>query len=280
MKYLAPAKINLNLIIQPRDAFGLHPLFSVVQSIEWCDELSVVEAEEDSLVVEGADLSEGPDNLVVRAIGELRDRVPIPALEMKLAKTIPIGSGLGGGSADAAAALIAGCDVTNRPHRLAADVAPDVGADVSFPIVGGTAEMSGYGEQIRPLPSLEGFALAVVAPEFPISTASVYQRWDDLGGPEGFELPDRFLPPVLRSQFPVRNDLFRAAVEVEPMLGDFVADVGKIWDGAALLTGSGSACFGFFSTEEEAEQAAAAVPRTRAARGVSLRRKGVERIED
>jgi 4-diphosphocytidyl-2-C-methyl-D-erythritol kinase len=279
MRYEAPAKINLNLLLSAPDASGMHPLHSVVQSIEWVDLLEVEVGDDDRLEFGDADLPEGGDNLVIRALQALRERTEIPPLDVNLSKSIPIGAGLGGGSSDAAATLVAACEAAEKPVSLARRVAPHVGADVTFPLTGGTAAMTGYGEQIEALAALTGFAIAVVVPEFPLSTQEVYETWDRLGGPEGFPVPDRLLPPRLRNQFPVRNDLYRAAVDVAPELGDFVADVGRIWDGAVMLTGSGSACFGFFSTPEEAEGAATAVPKTRAARGVALRPHGVARIE-
>lgn len=276
MIYQAPAKINLNLIVSPRDSKGYHPLRSVVQTVDWYDRLSVEMADEDSLEIEGAvDLPVGDDNLVFTAIHEMRKMVEVPPLHIGLVKEIPVAAGLGGGSADAAAVLVAACDVVGKSHDLARRVAPSVGADVSFPLWGGTAELSGYGEVINPLPGLEGFAVAVVVPQFYLPTAEVYRRWDDLGGPPGFEVPDRLLPPSLRNSFPIRNDLYRAAVDVEPGLGDFVADVGRLWDGMVTMTGSGSACFGFFPDVEGAEEAARSVPDTRAALGVALRPRGV-----
>jgi 4-diphosphocytidyl-2-C-methyl-D-erythritol kinase len=140
--------------------------------------------------------------------------------------------------------------------------------------------MSGSGEKIEPMDALQGFAVALVVPDFRLSTPDVYQRWDALGEPVGFEVPDRLLPPSLRNRFPVRNDLYRAAVDVEPRLGDFVSDVAHRWNSVVMMTGSGSACFGYFANVEEAQEAAASVTGTRAALGVALRPKGVSREDD
>ncbi len=280
MRYEAPAKINLNLLVRSRDERGYHPLRSVVQTIEWCDLIDFAVADEDELEVSGADVSDGADNLVVRAIEEFRKSVAVPPVSVLLQKEIAVSAGLGGGSSDAAAALLACCELAKRPPSFAVDIAPRIGADVPVLLSGGTVEMTGYGEKLEKMTGLEGFAVAVVVPNFELSTADVYQRWDDLGEPGGFELPDRFLPPALRDTFPFQNDLYRAAVDLQPALGDFVHDVGLLWDSAVLLTGTGPACYGFFSDRAEAAEAAGSVSGTRAAVGVDLRPKGVERVEN
>ena len=280
MKYLAPAKINLNLLVESRDQHGYHPLRSVVQTLEWCDELLFKPSDSDLLVVDGAELSSGADNLVVKAIDEFRKTIPVPPLAVSLRKEIAVAAGLGGGSADAAATLIACCDLTGQPQSRAVELAPAIGADVSAIISGGTVEMTGYGERVERFEALDDFAVAVVVPEFELSTSDVYQRWDELSEPEGFVVPDRFLPPSIRNRFPIRNDLYRAAVDIEPALGDFVRDVSGLWGGAVLLTGSGPACFGFFANTTEAEDAARFIPGTRSGVGVALRPRGVERVHD
>ncbi|CAN5838250.1 4-(cytidine 5'-diphospho)-2-C-methyl-D-erythritol kinase [soil metagenome] len=279
MKYLAPAKLNLNLLVSRVDDSGFHPLRSLVQTIEWCDVLEAEEADTDELELVGISVPDGGDNLVLKALTGLRALIEIPPVAFRLEKRIPPEAGLGGGSADAAAALIAGCDIVGADHDKAELVAPEIGSDVSFPLVGGTAEMTGYGELIESVPALESIAFAVVVPEFGLSTPEVYRRWDEIGEPVGFEVPDRFLPPVLRHSYPIRNDLYRAAVDVEPALGDFVSDTARLWDTAVMMTGSGSACFGFFPSEEDAVLAASVVPATRAATGAAVRPKGVERVE-
>lgn len=279
MRYEAPAKLNLNLLVSDPDRSGFHPLFSVVQTIEWCDHLEFEVGDEDRLDFGDSELPDGGDNLVNVAVQALREEAEIPPLDVTLDKSIPVAAGLGGGSSDAAATLLAACGIAGRSADLAAKVAPGVGSDVPFILVGGTAEMSGFGEHINPIDPLSGFSVAVVVPDLFLTTGEVYRRWDDLGGPEGFAVPDRLLPPPLRNRFPIRNDLHRAAVDLVPELGDFVADVARLWDGVVMMTGSGSACFSFFSTTEEAAEAAAAVPDTRAARGSSLRPKGAARVE-
>jgi 4-diphosphocytidyl-2-C-methyl-D-erythritol kinase len=155
-------------------------------------------------------------------------------------------------------------------------VASRVGADVPLFLTGGTILMSGTGEEIEVVRRAEGFAVAIVVPEFGLSTSEVYRRWDELEGPTGEEISEHLLPPSLRGRMPMRNDLLPAAIAVEPLLGDFMADVRAKWSGAVAMTGSGSACFGYFATLDEASDAASAVAGIAPiARAASLRPHGV-----
>ncbi len=277
--YRAPAKVNLSLLVGPPAASGYHPIDSLVQTVELCDLLTVEEADEDSLSVVGAELDEGK-NLVSKAVEAVRDRAVVPPVAIELVKEIPVGAGLGGGSSDAAAMLLAASGLARQPRSLAEELAPTLGADVPLFIAGGTLLISGFGEKVEPQPPLDGFALAVVVPDFELSTADVYRRWDRLQGPVGDLTPSRALPASLREGWPIRNDLTPAAIDLEPSLGDFLADLRGEWDTAVLMTGSGSACFGFFSDLDEATDAArAASGGTRLAVGVSLRRWGAAEAE-
>lgn len=275
--YEAPAKLNLSLLVSPPRPDGYHPLESLVQTVEWCDRLQVDPGEE------GVDTFESDieDNLVERALAELRKTATVPPLALGLIKDIPVAAGLGGGSSDAAAALLAGSDFGSIDRSDLPEVAHRVGADVTLFLTGGTLMMRGVGYDIESVRSLDDFAVAVVVPDFGLVTKDVYQRWDALEGPEGAPVPDEGLPPSLRGGMPMRNDLLPAAVDLEPRLGDFMSDVSSVWGTTVCLTGSGSACFGYFATFDEATDAATAVSDlTREARGVTLRDHGVSRLDD
>jgi 4-diphosphocytidyl-2-C-methyl-D-erythritol kinase len=277
--FQAPAKVNLSLLVREPDRSGLHPIDSLVQTIELCDLLTVEEADEERFVVSGAEL-EDEGNLVVKALRSVRDRVFIPPLSIDLAKEVPMGAGLGGGSSDAAAMLLAATGMSRQPRALAAELAAGIGADVPLFLVGGTLLISGFGELVEPQPALDGFALAIAVPQFELATADVYRHWDRMRGPVGEEAPTRSLPGALRDGMPIRNDLTPAAIDLEPALGDFLADLRDRWETAALMTGSGSACFGFFPDLDEAVDAARAAPDdARLAVGVALRRNGVAEVE-
>ena len=276
-RYEAPAKLNLALLVSPPGSDGFHPLESLVQTVEWCDLLHAQPGEEGRDSIE----TDIEDNLVEGALAELRKTAAVPPLAMTLHKQIPIAAGLGGGSSDAAAALVAGAEHAGMSRSGLADVAARVGSDVGLFLIGGTLIMRGRGEQIEALQPLTDFAVAIVVPDFGLSTVEVYERWDALEGPAGDPVPDEQLPPSLRGGMPMRNDLLPAALDLEPLLGDFMADIRTEWGTAVCLTGSGSACFGYFATLDEASDAAAAVAEVvREGIGVGLRDRGVGRVED
>ena len=276
--YEAPAKLNLSLHVDPPRSDGFHPLQSLVQTIEWCDTLTFEEGESiDTLEVSSADV-DPEDNLVLRAMKSVRKTASFPPQAITLDKQIPIAAGLGGGSSDAAATLIAAADSKISESDLG-EMAAALGADVPLFLVGGTLQMSGVGGVVDPVRPLSEFALAVVVPEFGLSTQDVYEKWDKLEGPIGDAVSDASLPPALRYEMPMRNDLVPAALEIEPRFGDFMADLRDLWSVAVCMTGSGSACFGYFGSLEEAEDAAGAVEHlTSDGRGVELRPRGVAEI--
>ena len=275
--YEAPAKLNLSLLVQPSRDDGYHPLTSLVQTIEWCDRLEIERWEG------GDELdSDIEENLVSRALAAAREFGTVPPLKIGLQKEIPIGAGLGGGSSDAAATILAASDLGEVAEDDLAGAAFRVGADVSLFLTGGTLMMSGIGEIIEPVRPAGDFAVAVVVPDFSLSTTAVYERWDRLEGPEGEAVEDGALPPSLRGRMPMRNDLLPAALDLAPRLGDFIADVKAGWGTPVCLTGSGSACFAYFPTLDEASDAVFAVSAmVREGRGVELRRVGVtKRVQE
>ncbi len=274
----APAKVNLLLRVRERDASGLHPLLSLVQAVDLVDELRARSSEEDTLVVEGAELSTGNDNLVWKAVAALRAQTgrSKPALAFHLHKRIPVAAGLGGGSADAAAALLLAAQLLEVPDEEARAVAPTVGGDVPFALLGGLARMEGYGAILTPLRPLPAdFHLAVVVPPFELATAAVYDAWDRLEGPTGPPVAGRHLPPSLRGFEPLGNDLYPAAVALAPELAEWRGLLEELWGRAVLLSGSGPALFAFFPRADEAADAAAAAPaEARAAAAAAPRARG------
>ncbi len=276
-RYEAPAKLNLFLHVSPPEASGYHPLESLCQTIEWCDLLEVEEADETSLSITGAHV-DPEDNLVTKAFELVGARERVRPASLTLDKHVPVAAGLGGGSSDGAAALVAATDHGGLERSVAVELALELGADVLLFLTGGTQMMRGFGEKLEPLAPLTGFAVAVVVPEFELATAEVYARWDELEGPMGEAIPDTVLPPFLRDGMPMRNDLLAASVDLAPELGDFMADLRSGWGTAVALTGSGPACFGFFPTEQEAADAASSIQDCRAAVGVPLRDHGVSEL--
>ena len=182
--YESPAKLNLALLVESPRADGLHPLESLVQAIDWLDLLDVEESEEDNLVIEGADL-DPEDNLVTRSLKAIRERGFVPPLDIRLDKHIPSGAGLGGGSSNAAAILLAAAETGRIQRSVAEEVAPSIGADVPLFLIGGTLLIGGIGDQVESLQPFTEFAVAVAVPQFELSTVEVYRRWDEMESPLG-----------------------------------------------------------------------------------------------
>ena len=258
------AKVNLSLRVQARDGSGYHPLRSLVQSIGWTDRVTVETAESDDFRITG-DLPAEEDNLAWRAVNAVRTALTTRRpLDVHLEKSIAVAAGLGGGSADAAGGLVAATGVLRGPAELPALLAPTLGSDVPFCLLGGTAWMEGHGETITPVPLRPDYALAVAVPPFQLATAAVYRHWDEMGEPQGVTVTGRDLPPSLRGFDELGNDLLPAARSLRPELGDWIEELEQQWERRVLLTGSGPGCFGFFSNEDEAADAAGAVAGARA----------------
>ena len=282
MIWEAPGKVNLSLEVRSPEADGMHPLRSLVQAIEWCDLIEMEEGDEDHLQIDGADLPDDGDNLVWKAISALRQKIgqDRPRLDIKLTKALPVAAGLGGGSSDAAAAMLALAALRKSPVDMVAEVAPTVGADVPFFLVGGTAWIEGYGERITEAKiDTDSWALAIAVPDFDLRTADVYQAWDRLEEPIGPALDGRALPPSLREQGPFRNDLTRAAMALRPELGDWIADVAETWERPVGMSGSGPSLFAFFADIDEAESAVKSLSKSvRAGQAARARRTGAVRV--
>ena len=207
---LAPAKLNLELRVLGRRPDGTHEVETVLQAIGLCDRLEIEPAARATLRVEGFSVTDGPDNLVLRAAAEIG-----LTARFRLTKVIPPGAGLGGGSSDAAAVLRS----AGSGRADLAALAARLGADVPFFLEGGRARATGRGEELEAL-AAEPCWYAIAWPGFEVSTAAVYRAWDEVGG-DG------------------PNHLFRPACAVEPRLERFAAGLGPGW----VMTGSGSAFF-------------------------------------
>jgi len=260
----APAKVNLHLQVIGRRPDGFHEVRTLLQSVDLADELEAEPAPAGTLdlEVEPAGFVERADNLVLRAARALWDLVDDrPGARMRLHKRIPVGAGLGGGSADAAAALVLldqlwslDLDRTSL-HRVAATL----GSDVPFFLHGGLALGVGRGEEVYPLPDLGELGVVLAVPGVSISTPEVYRR---LGQRLTWRPPDASvycLAVGLSTEVPwktFRNDLQPVVLEGWPQVAaaaDLLRDCGPLyWS----VTGSGSASFAVFSSQRAAEGAA------------------------
>ena len=262
MRAEAYAKVNLGLRVAGRREDGFHPVSGIFQSIGIVDRLALTGAEKDSITGTGRrPVADGLDNLAFRALAAVRAVAGSTAqLELTLDKQIPVAAGLGGGSADAAAALgLAGRRLGVERATLAT-IAPQLGSDVPFCLIGGTAGVSGRGDIVTPLDPLTDIVLAVVVPPVEIATPAAFRAWDELGQPQGLRIKQSALPPALRDQGDLQNDLYPAAVSLAPELDDWRADLEERWGRPAMLSGSGPTLYSFFVDKDEAAGAVAAVP--------------------
>lgn len=259
------AKVNLSLQVRPVDRSGLHELRSLAQSIDLSDVVEVSRGDEDDFQVDSdEEIPADESNLVWRAVEAVRLTARFP-LQVSLTKRIPVAAGFGGGSADAAAALVAAGGLVGATRASVTALGPSLGSDVPFCLTGGRMWIEGYGEVLGETPMSTDFALAIAVPPFELSTATVYRRWDEMDGPGGPEVAGRDLPPSLREHGPLANDLTPAAMNLRPDLADWISDLATTWSRPVAMSGSGPSLFAFFQDREEATHAASAVRGARVA---------------
>ena len=261
----AYAKLNLILHVGPPRRDGLHPLCSLFASIELADELYGGPSESGEDRVECAGV-EGR-NLVLDAIEAFRNRTGAPPgpVSVRIAKRIPVSAGLGGGSADAAAAL----RIVNRMSDLPLDpaelreLAEELGSDVPSQVEPAHALVQGVGEQVERVKLPPLVAVLVHSPKG-LSTADVYAELDRLGGGRGDLDPGPLrriasaAPAELAAA--VENDLEPAALSLRPELRTTLETLRTSGALGAAVSGSGPSCFGLFDSSATAEAAAASIP--------------------
>ena len=234
------AKINAFLAVGPPDGRGWHPLRTEFQEIDLHDVIAIERADRDRIEFSAPGVPE--NNTVAKALRLLREHTDVPPLHVRVEKRIPMESGLGGGSSDAAAVLrLFGAGLPDL-----AEIALRVGADVPFFLVGGRARAEGYGEALTPLPDRPPRPLVLARPAEGCSTVEMFRRLDDA--------PRDFLPfpkgDVLHNDF--ERVAPRACLDLLERLRVHGAD-------DAGLTGSGSVVFGRFETPEAAARAGEAM---------------------
>jgi 4-diphosphocytidyl-2-C-methyl-D-erythritol kinase len=259
----APGKVNLSLFVGAPRADGLHPLVSVVQAVTMADELSLAPAPDgatgDEVVCPGV---EGP-NLAGRALAAFRAATgwDAPPQRLEVLKRVPIAAGMGGGSADAAAALrLAAHAAGGAPAALLHELAVSLGADVPSLLAPGRVLMSGAGEHIDVLPAPAPFGLVIVPSGHALSTPAVYAAFDRLGGARDLdELDQRAAAARAGEPPPPLNDLQDAARALWPPIDLVLADVGAAGAHTAMVSGSGPTVFGLFDDVAAARAAAGAL---------------------
>lgn len=253
----APAKVNLTLHVTGRRADGYHLLDSLVVFAEVGDRVTVRPADGLSLDITGPQAAALPareDNLVLRAAQVMGGGVAVT-----LDKVLPVASGIGGGSADAAATLRAMARLTGRALPGVAAVLA-LGADVPVCLAGRAVRMTGVGEGLRPVTGLPDAWLVLVNPGISLATPEVFRALSgQASAPMPADLPHwptvQAFAAFLKTQ---RNDLQAPAQTLAPVIGAVIAALAAT-PGCHLarMSGSGATCFGLFSTEADAKEAAA-----------------------
>lgn len=260
----AYAKINWSLDVVARRADGYHELSMLMQRIDLCDTLTLELA--DAVTLNG---DSGADDLVLRAARALQARAfRTPGAAMRLYKRIPTRAGLGGGSADCAAALI-GLNALwrlNYSPQTLCDIGRTLGADVPFCLTGGLALVEGIGERVTPCPAARSLPIALCFVEPGLSTPVVFRAFDETARCR----PPARQPELMRALCAgdlsgadalARNALYPPAARLLPEIARAIEDLRACGARFARMTGSGSAVFGAFDTEEAAARAVRILPR-------------------
>ncbi len=260
VEVFAPAKVNLTLHVTGRRPDGYHLLDSLVVFAGVGDRIIATAGDAGLRVTgpRGEGVPHGPENLVARAAA-LFD--PPVAAGLTLDKHLPAASGIGGGSADAAATLAALAALAGRPLP-GAEAVLRLGADVPVCLAGRPARMQGIGGELSPVPALPPAWLVLVNPGVAVPTPEVFRRLARRDNPP---MPDP-LPhwhdtaDLARWLARQRNDLEAPAQAIAPVIGTVLARLAAT-PGCALarMSGSGATCFGLYANEAAARQAAAPI---------------------
>ena len=281
----AYAKLNISLDVTERRADGFHDMCMVMQTVSICDELELRPTDTGRVQVKSnfSFIPGDERNLAAKAALGFFEAVGKQGqgLLITLQKSIPVGAGMAGGSADAAAVLRALNRLYGAP--LTADaletLAARVGSDVPFCVRGGTALATGRGEKLEALPSLPACKFVVCKPDFSISTPELFRKLDQTGlrchpDTAGIlaALRDGELEPVARRMYNVFEEVDDRRLRTVREIKSVLLDCGAL---GAIMTGTGSAVFGVFRPDADCSAAVAAL---RAEHGFCREARGVDRL--
>ncbi|NCT41544.1 MAG: 4-(cytidine 5'-diphospho)-2-C-methyl-D-erythritol kinase [Alphaproteobacteria bacterium] len=274
MRVFAPAKVNLYLHVTNKLRNGYHALDSLVMFADVGDEIEITRSDEFQFTIDGPlahslkgrDIDAGPQsgNLVVKAawrLARLFDRMPDVAV--RLTKNLPLGAGIGGGSADAAAVIWGLCSIWDiaRDDARVVDLLASLGADVPVCFAAMSARIKGVGDVFEAVPALPELSCVLVHPGKPCGTVDVFQRYDGrfremVALPKSFGTYETLIMLLKRCN----NDLRDGAISFVPEI-DNVLQALTVQDGCDLarISGSGSCCFGLFADNALAQDAAQAL---------------------
>ncbi|MCE8512173.1 4-(cytidine 5'-diphospho)-2-C-methyl-D-erythritol kinase [Ruegeria pomeroyi] len=250
IEVFAPAKINLTLHVTGQRDDGYHLLDSLVVFADVGDTVRVTPADRLSLDIDGPEaggLDAEPDNLVLRAARLL---APDRGAAITLTKRLPVASGIGGGSADAAAGLRALAQLWDM-SLPEPEQALSLGADVPVCLSAMPRRMSGIGERLDPVPPLPAMEIMLINPRVAVSTPTIFRTLAEKNNPPmERDLPRwRDLPDFAGWLANQRNDLALPAIAQQPVINeviDALSEAGALFAG---MSGSGATCFGLFSPD-------------------------------
>ena len=268
----APAKLNLTLEVVGRRADGYHLLDSLIAFTDYGDTLAARAADALSLTLDGPFgrvlVGDPAENLVLKAARLLAAEAGVePRARLTLTKRLPVASGIGGGSSDAAATLLALASLWRIDPGAddLARLALALGADVPVCLAARTARLEGIGERIAPAPSVPAAPIVLINPGVGLPTPKVFQaRRGDFSRGAGTDGVLAYSPAdaaaLAEALRPYANDLTRPAVELLPVIGQVLERLAAA-DGCliARMSGSGATCFALFPTDAAASAAADAI---------------------
>lgn len=263
----AHAKVNLWLNVVGRRDDGYHLLDSLVAFVDLADRVEARPADRLSLDIDGplaGALAGEADNLVLKAARLLADRAAVaPRAAIRLAKHVPVAAGLGGGSADAAAALRELVDLWRvaMPEEALFDLAARLGADVPMCLAGRTAFVSGVGERLVWAPPLPECAVLLVNPGVALATRDVFAaRSSPFSEQRAAPRPWRDLAELVGILADRGNDLAAPAISLAPEVGKVLEALGRSGARHAAMSGSGATCFALYDSPELARRASSSLP--------------------
>ncbi|MEI9423028.1 4-(cytidine 5'-diphospho)-2-C-methyl-D-erythritol kinase [Mesorhizobium sp. Cs1299R1N1] len=266
--WAAPAKINLALHVTGRRPDGYHLIESLAVFTRFGDRIEIAPAEGDDFTISGRyapDVPPDGDNLVLKARDALRQAAGLrstPPVIIRLEKNLPVASGVGGGSSDAAAVLRGLADSWGLDIDSAelARIGLSLGADVPMCLAAKPLVARGIGEELSMVPDFSALGLVLVNPGTPVSTAEIFAALSRRDNEPLPPLPRSIEFHSLRNWLEItRNDLEPAALAMRPAIGRALSWLDKAGSGFSRMSGSGATCFGLFETGNVAKRAAAEI---------------------
>jgi 4-diphosphocytidyl-2-C-methyl-D-erythritol kinase len=265
----SPAKINLHLRVAPPAADGFHPIMSWFCTVGLSDRMEIAASDQPgiSLSCDRADVPADSTNLIVRAGSAMLKQMPSPrGAVVRLEKKIPMGGGLGGGSSNAAGAMLGFNRIWNLnwPTEKLSQIGAGLGSDIPFFLFGGpSAICTGRGEHVRPIDRPKPKWVVLIFPKFSMATPQVYRRFDELhlGSTEAIEQQpdwrnwtktpaDQLLPKLV-------NDLEKPAFDLSPELAKLRTNLEQSLGRIIRMSGSGSTLFTLADDVAQANKIAA-----------------------